>query len=122
MAMSIEDLMAEARSMITTPAPAEAAAALVDGAILVDTCCDADRAAEGIVPGSVHHPLEWRLDPDSERPAVADRPLRHIIMCNDGYSSVMAAANLVRMGFTNTAHLEGGFRAWKAQGFPVDEL
>lgn len=124
MAMSIDDLISEARARINSLTPQEAAAAMADGAILVDTRCTADHEAEGVIPGSVHHPrtvLEWRLDPASERPdpAIADRSLQHIIMCNDGYSSILAAANLERMGFERIAHLEGGFRAWKQAGLPV---
>lgn len=122
--MSAADLMAEARGLIEELTPQAAAAAMAAGAILIDTRCVADRESDGIVPGSVlHHRtvLEWRVDPDSDScdPEVADRSMRHIIMCNDGFSSALAAANLMRMGFENTGHLEGGFRAWRAAGLPV---
>jgi rhodanese-related sulfurtransferase len=68
--------------------------------------------------------LEWRVDPDSENPdpAIAARSLCHIIIRNDGYSSLPAAANLVRVGFGNTAHLDGGFRAWRAARLPVEPM
>ncbi len=125
MAVSITELMAEARGVIASLSPQDAARAVAAGAVLIDTRCDADRESEGVVPGSVHHHrtvLEWRMDPGSEAPdlSIADTSLRHIIMCNDGYSSLLAAWNLVRMGYEHTAHLEGGFRAWKGSGLPVD--
>ena len=40
-------------------------------------------------------------------------------MCNDGYSSSLAAANLSRLGFEHVADLEGGYRAWVAAGLPT---
>lgn len=125
MVLSAADLIAEALELIEEMPPQAAAAAMAEGAILIDTRCVADRESEGIVPGSVlHHRtvLEWRVDPEAESrdPKVADRSMRHIIMCNDGFSSALAAANLMRMGFENTGHLEGGFRAWKAAGLTVE--
>jgi len=124
MAISVEDLMADARLHVESLSPAEARDAISAGAILIDTRCSADREAEGVVPGSVQHHrtvLEWRLDPESESHdrAVADRSLRHIIMCNDGYSSLLAAGNLARMGFERIGHLDGGYRGWKAAGLPA---
>jgi rhodanese-related sulfurtransferase len=125
MPISVDDLMAEARTVVVSLNPQEAASAMADGACLIDTRCSADRAADGAVPGSVHHPrtvLEWRMDPDSEAPdpAIADRSLHHIIMCNDGYSSLLAGLNLARMGFVRISHLAGGFRAWAAAGLAVE--
>ena len=65
--------------------------------------------------------LEWGCDPASgyANPAVKslDQPL--IIMCNEGYSSALAAASLKQLGFANAANLDGGFRAWRAAGLPT---
>jgi rhodanese-related sulfurtransferase len=119
------DLLAEARAGLRRLGPQEAAAALAEGAILVDTRENDDRRAEGVIPGSVHVPLsvlEWRADPASEshdpRLGGLDRPL--VVICNDGYSSSLAAARLRKLGFEHVADLVGGFRAWKAAGLPVD--
>ena len=51
---------------------------------------------------------------------MTDPDLRLVIVCNDGYSSLLAAAGLVRMGFDRCGHLEGGHRAWMAAGLPVE--
>jgi len=40
-------------------------------------------------------------------------------MCTDGYSSSLAAANLVEIGFEDAGDIIGGFRAWKAAGLPA---
>ncbi len=122
-----DDLLREARARIDRLSPAQAARALEYGAVLIDTRCQEDRLREGIVPGSVHIPrtvLEWRADPASEHrdERIADLEARLIVMCNDGFSSSLAAANLGRMGFVNIADVEGGYRAWRSAGFLVEEI
>jgi rhodanese-related sulfurtransferase len=118
-------LLAEARAGLRRLAPHDAHAATAGGAFLVDTR-DADvRRAEGVIPGSVHVPLsvlEWRADPASEThdPRFDDLERLVILVCNEGYSSSLAAARLQQLGYANATDLDGGFRAWKAAGLPVD--
>jgi rhodanese-related sulfurtransferase len=121
---TIEELLKTARSRIRRYEPTDVATAIGEGAVLVDLRCQDDRAREGRVAGAVPIPrtvLEWRVDPDSpwkdDRVANPDVPL--ILMCNDGYSSSLAAATLVDMGFVDAGDLIGGFRAWKAEGLPL---
>ncbi len=125
--LTIDDLLAEARLQIDRLEPAAAAVEIKRGAVVVDTRCQDDRRREGTIGGSVHIPrtvLEWRADPASshrdERIAALDRRL--ILVCNDGYSSSLAAANLVRLGFHRAADLDGGYRGWKAAGWPTEEV
>ena len=47
-----------------------------------------------------------------------EQPL--VLVCNGGYSSSLAAANLVRLGFTNVADLIGGHTGWAAEGLSVE--
>ena len=42
-------------------------------------------------------------------------------MCNDGYSSSLAAATLTEMGFADVGDIDGGFRAWSAAGLPIED-
>ena len=119
--LSAEDLLAAARRDITRYAPADALAAQADGAIIVDLRCRADRLAEGGIPDALPIALSvlpWRADPASA--SRADRNARLILVCNDGYSSSLAASDLVRMGFAHAGDLQGGFRAWAAAGLPVE--
>jgi rhodanese-related sulfurtransferase len=122
---TISDLLDLARRRITRYEPAAAArAGERDAAILVDLRCQEDRVREGVVEGSVpiaRTVLEWRADPESPwRDArIADTHASLILMCNDGYSSSLAAATLVEMGFVNVGDVVGGFRAWKTAGLPV---
>ena len=121
---TIDELLETARARIRRYDPAEAASAMGNGALLIDLRCLEDRAAEGNVDGALSIPrtvLEWRVDPGSRwnDSRVANTDLKLILMCNDGYSSSLAAATLVDMGFADVGDLAGGFRAWRAAGLPV---
>lgn len=116
---SIDIRLEEARAIINRIDPKDLPVMLDQGAILVDIRPESFRDAEGIHPDALiieRNVLEWRLDPKSQSRIVditADTPI--IIMCNEGYASSLAAADLVKMGFTAAADLIGGYRAWHAQ-------
>jgi rhodanese-related sulfurtransferase len=119
--MAIESMLAEARSRIRRYTPAEAAAADV---LIVDLRSSDERARDGIVPGSIHVPrsvLEWRCDQTSgfSNPNLAGRTL--VLLCAHGFSSSLAAASLVQLGFADAGDIDGGFEAWVAAGLPVVE-
>lgn len=122
---TVADLLDAARSRIDRLGPAEARAEAERGAIIVDTRCAEQRAATGVIPGSVHVPLSvlyWRLDPASgfEDPRLADPSRRVILVCAHGYSSSLAAATLRDLGFERATDVRGGFEAWAASGLPVE--
>ena len=114
---SIRDWLAEARATIDRVDPHDLAGELATGAILVDTRDSADRATEGELPGALvitRNLLEWRLAPSSPNRLVGiHRASRVIVVCNDGFSSSIAAANLRRLGLDRAADLDGGYRAWR---------
>jgi rhodanese-related sulfurtransferase len=119
--MAIERMLAEARSRIRRYTPAEAAAADI---LIVDLRSNDERARHGIVPGSIHVPrsvLEWRCDQASgfANPHLEGRTLA--LLCAHGFSSSLAAASLVDLGFADAGDIEGGFEAWAAGGLPVVE-
>jgi len=60
--------------------------------------------------------LEWRLDPSSpDRLPIADDPSRRIVLvCNEGYSSSLAAQTLQLLGLANATDLCGGYQAWQS--------
>ena len=117
----IERMLTEARSSIERYTPEEAAAADV---LFVDVRTNEERAASGIVPGSVHVPravLEWRFDLECGygNPAVALSELPVVLVCEHGYSSSLGASSLRRLGIERAGDLVGGFEAWVAAGLPV---
>jgi rhodanese-related sulfurtransferase len=42
-----------------------------------------------------------------------------IVLCEHGFSSSLAAASLVDLGFSRAADVIGGFDGWRAAGLPV---
>ncbi|GAA2079460.1 rhodanese-like domain-containing protein [Actinomadura alba] len=122
--MTIDELLAAARARLRRLQPAEAAAASSDGAWLVDTRPQFQRRAGGEIPGAIlieRNHLEWRLDPASASriPEATDHGVRWIVVCEEGYSSSLAAAALQDLGLRNATDLIGGFLAWKSAGLPV---
>jgi rhodanese-related sulfurtransferase len=121
---TVHDLVEKATARIERLEPEAAQAAMQGGAVLVDIRSDSDRARDGIVPGSLHVPrtvLEWRLDPVSDwrsphAPELADRV---VLLCDHGFSSALAAASLVDLGFARAGDVVGGFAAWREAGLPV---
>ena len=119
----VDELLADAAVRMGRLSPAEAWAEMRAGAVLVDTRSPDQRMAQGYVPGAVHHPLStilWRLDP--ECPTSNEKiPLdaRVILICREGFSSVLAAAQLQEIGFEDATDVLGGVDAWKAAGLPV---
>jgi rhodanese-related sulfurtransferase len=120
---SIDDLLAAARARLVRLTPSEALAAQAAGALLVDTRSERDRRAEGAIPGALiieRTVLEWRLDPTSRwHLPEASYDTHVVVVCNDGYSSSLAAATLQDLGLTRATDMIGGFRAWKLAGLPV---
>ena len=93
-------------------------------ALIVDIRSADDRRRDGIVPGSLHVPrtvLEWRADPASPwaNPHVGDLSRRLLVLCSHGFSSSLAAATLVGLGFERAGDVVGGFEAWLGSGLPV---
>lgn len=97
------------------------------GSVLVDTRDGELRSRDGSIPGSVHIPLsvlEWRVDPTSghQSPALAGHEDKLILICNEGYSSSLAAVRLHELGFENTTDVIGGFVAWAEAHLPVESV
>ena len=125
MPMTIEELLDRARRDLVRVEPQQAATELAGGALLVDIRPADQRTEGGDIPGAIvvdRNVLEWRLAPDSEWriDAVAGADTRVILLCNEGYSSSLAAATLKELGLVNATDVIGGFQAWKAAGLPVE--
>ena len=121
--VTVEQLLAAARSRLERLTPAQAYRAAKDGALIVDIRSDSQRERDGIVPGARHVPrnvLEWRCDPACEhRDPVLARPDAWIVLlCDQGYQSSLAAATLQQLGSRRATDVAGGCRAWCADGLP----
>ena len=60
--------------------------------------------------------LEWRLDPTCTHhiPQVSAADVRVIVVCNEGYSSSLAAATLRELGLSRATYRIGGFQGWSS--------
>lgn len=99
---------------------------LEDGkAVIVDIRESEERLQNGFMPGAVHLPrgmLEFYADPTSPYHRQEIAPDKRVILhCASGGRSALAVRTLMELGYTNVAHLDGGFNAWAAAGQPVEE-
>jgi rhodanese-related sulfurtransferase len=119
---SVDELLADARSRLARLAPRAAADEIEAGAKLVDIRPQWQRVRDGEIPGALvveRNHLEWRLHPRSDaRVAAAADGQRWIVVCEEGYTSSLAADALNSIGVPAT-DVEGGFIAWTAAGLPV---
>lgn len=119
----IDLILSAARARIDRLSPAAAAGELSDpgaDAVLVDIRPAAQRAEHGEVPGALvieRNVLEWRFDATSDAALpIAHDELRVIVLCQEGYTSSLAAASLRDVGVRRATDVEGGFAAWAAAG------
>lgn len=116
---AIDLLLAQARSTLQRVQPEDLVDEVGHGAILIDIRPAEQRERDGDMPGAVvvdRNVLEWRLDPTSPHrlPLASDADVRVILVCNEGYSSSLAAATLQQLGLRHATDLAGGFQAWRS--------
>jgi len=69
------------------------------------------------IGGAVHicrGTLEMEVEHDHP-----DRATAMILYCSRGDRSVLAAATLRQLGYSNVASIDGGLHAWREKGLPV---
>jgi len=120
---AIDLLMADARAALDRVRPADLRDEVAAGALVVDVRPVEQRRHDGALPGAVvidRNVLEWRLDPSSPHriPEIISAHQRVIIVCNEGFSSSLAAWTLRRLGLHRATDLEGGFQALLARAAP----
>jgi rhodanese-related sulfurtransferase len=85
------------------------------------------QTADGTAVGSTHAPrgmLEFWVDPASpyHKPLFADESKEFVLFCGAGWRSALTAKTLQEMGMTNVAHIDGGFKAMREAGIPMETL
>jgi rhodanese-related sulfurtransferase len=123
--LNIHDALAESRDCPSLMAHELAHLLTCDEVIVLDTRTQSDRAARGHIRGSIHAPrnvLEWRVDPASgyQDPRIHGFDQLLVVVCNEGYSSSVAAASLRRLGFHRARDVQGGMADWIAADLPLD--
>jgi rhodanese-related sulfurtransferase len=122
-AVSVDELLAAARSRIQRVTPLQAAARVAAGGLLVDIRPAAQRYREGWVAGALvveRNVLEWRFDPasDARLPEATGYDVDVVVLCSEGYTSSLAADALRAIGLGTATDVVGGFHAWVAAGLP----
>ncbi len=89
-----------------------------DGRLVVLDIRERDAYDAGHVPGARHVPrgqLELRIDS-----ALPDPTVRIVTCCEFGKISTLAADTLRTMGYARAVALDGGMKAWRDAGYPVE--
>ncbi len=119
MQMTMEQLVAEARSRIREIGVAELDQHGAPDTVLIDVR-EADEFSAGHIPGSLNIPrgvLEAEVSPVPEMggetaAVLADKQRSICLYCRTGGRSALAADALQNMGFTQVVSLAGGYAAW----------
>ena len=116
----IDEILAAARARLRRLDPEQAHLAYRGGALLVDI----RPAAHGTVPGALaveRNVLEWRFDPrcPARLPQAVDYDVPVVILCQEGWTSSLAAAALQEIGLHRATDVVGGFAAWRIAGLPT---
>lgn len=114
---TIDELLARARAGLDRVAPEDLASEVAGGAIAIDIRPSDQRERDGSLPGAFvvdRNVLEWRLDPTSPHRLgfATGKDVRYVLVCNEGYSSTLAAATLRQLGLHRATDLIGGYQAW----------
>jgi rhodanese-related sulfurtransferase len=86
--------------------------------ILVDTREESEWAA-GHVKGALHLG-KGVIERDIET-QVPDKATKLVLYCGGGFRSALVADNLQKMGYSNAISLDGGWRALKESGLPLEK-
>lgn len=74
--------------------------------------------ARGRLPGA-EHIGKGVLERDIEQ-AIPDTSAPIVLYCGGGFRSALAADNLQKMGYTNVASMDGGYRGWREAGYKTE--
>lgn len=114
---TIQEVLDTARGRLARLTPAQARILWGTGAVVVDIRPAGQRALEGELPGAMlveRNVLEWRFDPASDAALpVAGYDLQVIVLCQEGYTSSLAAAALQDLGIHRATDVIGGYAAWR---------
>jgi rhodanese-related sulfurtransferase len=126
-AKTAAEMVREAKQRVENLTVEQVAAEMGKGnTVLIDLRESEERVQHGAIPGAVSAPrgmLEFWADPTHPHHRDEFDPARRVILyCASGGRSALAADTLRQLGYSNVAHLDGGFPAWKEAGRPVQEV
>ncbi|QEC44344.1 rhodanese-like domain-containing protein [Pseudobacter ginsenosidimutans] len=124
MAKTAAELIKEAKLQAENLTPVQVNKEVKQGATLIDIRETEEIGSIGKIPGSVHAPrglIEFYADESTPyHKQEFEKSNRIILHCASGGRSALAVRTLKEMGYENIAHLDGGIKAWKEAGLPVE--
>lgn len=117
---TIAQLLSEAAALVSFMSLDELRARVEarDPDLLILDVRERDAYVAGHVPGARHLPrgqLELRVNDE-----LPDPTLRILTLCEFGRVSTLAAATLRQIGFQRAIALDGGMKAWRDAGYPLE--
>lgn len=111
-----DQLLSNLRDQIAEILPRDAWIEAQQSALLVDVR-ESPETATGTAPNAVLLPRSGlELNVEARLP---DRKLPLMLMCGSGNRSLLAARDLMQLGYRDVCSVRGGFAAWKLAGLPV---
>jgi rhodanese-related sulfurtransferase len=80
---------------------------------------EASEWAAGHLPTAIHIG-KGVIERDIEA-KISDTDAPIMLYCGGGFRSILAADALQKMGYTNVTSMDGGFRAWREAGYPIEK-
>lgn len=111
------DVVKDAKSRVKECDVADACERIANGATLIDVREDNEFAA-GHASGA-RHMGRGIIERDIVQ-TFPDKDTELILYCGGGYRSALSADMLQKMGYTNVISMDGGWKAWKESGAPVE--
>jgi glyoxylase-like metal-dependent hydrolase (beta-lactamase superfamily II)/rhodanese-related sulfurtransferase len=117
---TVAQMLSEAAATVAFMSLAELKACLESGKdeLVVLDVRERDAFEQGHIPGARLLPrgqLELRVNEE-----LTDPTRRILAYCEFGRISTLAAATLRQMGFQGAVALDGGMKAWRAAGYPIE--
>ena len=70
--------------------------------------------------GGARHLGRGILERDIET-VIPNKQAEIVLYCGGGFRSALAADSLQQMGYSNVRSMEGGIRAWREAGYPLEQ-
>jgi len=120
MAKGLSDFVAAAKARVAEVTTAQVESMLGDSVLLLDVR-EPGELQTGFLPGALNIPrgvLELKADLNfpMREPRLEDRDQAIVLYCASGGRSLLAAATLLDMGFTNVKSMACGFGGWQQEG------
>lgn len=122
-AQRIDTQVRLAKAVVENLRPADLAAELSLGGLVLVDVREPDELGGGIIEGAISVPrgvVEFAADPNwPSRCNVLDPHRRVVLYSYTGSRSALVATALYGLGYRDVAHLEGGLSAWVADGLAL---